>query len=204
VIAVHPIGLTIALIIVAAIARTLYWMLHPPVTKAESAAKRAEADLQDIIGSVVIVFSEEIHSEHMLSLAAKLARRERAKLLAAYFIEVPHTLPVNAEMEVERRDALDVLATAEAIARKNGVEIETDVIPTRSVSQGVLELARRKDAHLIVLGSYREGKYTGAPMARAIEVIAGSADCDVLIGVQGNLGKILTPPPAATSKKITV
>jgi nucleotide-binding universal stress UspA family protein len=204
VIAVHPIGLAIALIIVAAIARTLYWMLHPPVTKAESAAKRAEADLQDIIGSVVIVFSEEIHSEHMLSLAAKLARRERAKLLAAYFIEVPHTLPVNAEMEVERRDALDVLATAEAIARKNGVEIETDVIPTRSVSQGVLELARRKDAHLIVLGSYREGKYTGAPMARAIEVIAGSADCDVLIGVQGNLGKILTPPPAATSKKITV
>ncbi|MEO6990091.1 MAG: universal stress protein, partial [Candidatus Baltobacteraceae bacterium] len=199
-----PIGLAIALIIVAAIARTLYWMLHPPVTKAESAAKRAEADLQDIIGSVVIVFSEEIHSEHMLSLAAKLARRERAKLLAAYFIEVPHTLPVNAEMEVERRDALDVLATAEAIARKNGVEIETDVIPTRSVSQGVLELARRKDAHLIVLGSYREGKYTGAPMARAIEVIAGSAHCDVLIGVQGNLGKILTPPPAATSKKITV
>jgi hypothetical protein len=35
------------------------------------------------------------------------------------------------------------------------------------------------------MGSYREGKYTGAPLAKAIEVITGNAQCDVLIGVQG-------------------
>jgi len=41
------------------------------------------------------------------------------------------TLPVGAEMEVERREALGVLATAEAIARQRNVEIETEVIPAR-------------------------------------------------------------------------
>jgi nucleotide-binding universal stress UspA family protein len=92
-----------------------------------------------------------------------------------------------------------VLATAEAIGRKNDVEVHTEVIRARLVSQGVLDLAKRKDARLIVLGSYREGKYAGAPLARAIEVIAAQAQCDVLIGVQGNKPKILTAPGNGTA-----
>lgn len=181
----HPTGLICGLTVVASILGTLYWMLHPPTTKAERAARVAEVELEEMIGSVIVVFSEEIHSEHMLLLAARVARRERAQLLAAYVIEVPHTLPLSAEMETEHRIALDVMATAEAIGRKNDVEIQGEIIRARQVAQGVLELAKRKDARLIVMGSYREGKYTGAPLARAIEVITGNAQCDVLIGVQG-------------------
>jgi nucleotide-binding universal stress UspA family protein len=190
----NPIGASIALAELVAISATLYWMLHPPTTASERAATETERDVSEIIGSIIIVFSQEIHSEHMLSLAVRLARRERAELLAAYIIEVPHTLPLEAEMELEHREALGVLQVAESIGRKNNVEIKTDISRARNVAQGVLELAKRKDAHLIVLGGYREGKYSGAPMARAIEVIAAQAPCDVLIGIQGNKGKILTPP----------
>ena len=189
-----PEGIVIALAVVAAISATLYWMLHPPSTTAERAARETEAEVDEIIGSVMVVFSQEIHSEHMMSLAVRVARRERAELLAAYIIEVPHTLPLDAEMEKERRDALGVLQVAEQIARKNNVEIKTEISLTRQVAQGVLEIAKRKDAHLIVIGSYREGRYAGAPFGAAIEVIAAKATCDVLIGVQGNRGKILTPP----------
>jgi nucleotide-binding universal stress UspA family protein len=197
----HPniIGAVIALGVLASISATIYWMLHPPTTASERAATATERDVSEIIGSVIIVFSQEIHSEHMLSLAVRLARRERAALLAAYIIEVPHTLPLDAEMEPERREALGVLQVAESIGRKNNVEINTEISLARNVAQGVLELAKRKDAHLIVVGAYREGKYAGAPMARAIEVIAAQANCDVLIGIQGNKGKILTPP--ATGKR---
>ncbi|GAC1308145.1 MAG: hypothetical protein NVSMB21_13040 [Vulcanimicrobiaceae bacterium] len=187
-------GIVLAFAVLAAITATLYWMLHPPSTTAERAATATERDVDEIIGSVIIVFSQEIHSEHMLSLAVRLARRERAALLAAYIIEVPHTLPLDAEMEREHREALGVLQVAESIGRKNNVEITTDISPARNVAAGVLELAKRKDAHLIVLGSYREGKYTGAPLGRSIEVIAAQATCDVLIGIQGDRGKILTPP----------
>ncbi len=188
------VGILLAFAVLVAISATLYWMLHPPSSTAERAANATERDVDEMIGSVIIVFSQEIHSEHMMSLAVRLARRERAELLAAYIIEVPHTLPLDAEMEKERRDALGVLQIAESIGRKNNVEIKTDISPARNVAQGVLELAKRNDAHLIVLGAYREGKYTGAPMGRAIEVIAAQAPCDVLIGIQGNKGKILTPP----------
>jgi len=195
-----PIGIVLAFAVLVAIAATLYWMLHPPTTTAERAARATERDVDEIIGSVIIVFSQEIHSEHMMSLAVRVARRERAELLAAYIIEVPHTLPLDAEMERERRDALGVLQIAESIARKNNVEITTEIALARQVAQGVLELARRKDAHLIVVGAYREGKYTGAPIGSAIELIAAKATCDVLIGAQGNRGKILTPPPAEAAR----
>jgi len=188
------VGILLAFAVLVAISATLYWMLHPPTSTAERAARATEREVDEIIGSIIIVFSQEIHSEHMLSLAVRVARRERAELLAAYIIEVPHTLPLDAEMERERREAMGVLQIAESIGRKNNVEIKTDISLTRQVAQGVLELARRKDAHLIVLGAYREGRYTGAPIGSAIEIIAAKATCDVLIGVQGNRGKILTPP----------
>jgi hypothetical protein len=42
------------------------------------------------------------------------------------------------------------------------------------------------------MGSYREGKYSGAPLGRAIEAIATHAKCDVLIGVPGQLGTLLS------------
>jgi nucleotide-binding universal stress UspA family protein len=190
----HVAGLILALIVLGAVSITLWWMLHPPETKADRVASKTELDVEHLIGSVLVVFAKDIHSEHMLALAVRLARREKAELRALYVVEVPHTLPLDAEMPVESRAALDVLATAEALGRNNNVEIATEIVTARLVSQGVLDVAKRREAHMIVMGAYREGKYSGAPLAKAIEVIAGKAKCDVLIGVQGEHGNILTPP----------
>jgi nucleotide-binding universal stress UspA family protein len=190
-IAVHPAGVLIALAVVAAVTATIYWMLHPPVTKADIEAKQAEAMLHKMVGSIIVVFSEDIHSGHMMVLAARLARRERAELLAVYVIEVPLILPEGAEMPEEDRAGFDMLATAEVIAQHHDVQLHTEVLHARSVSSGVIELAKRENANLIVLGSYREGKYSGAPLGRAIEEIAMRAKCDVLIGVPGPYGVLL-------------
>ncbi|MGH7707926.1 MAG: universal stress protein [Vulcanimicrobiaceae bacterium] len=199
---VHPVGAVIGLLIFGMMASTITWMLHPPETKADRVAKEVEEDVAELIGSVIIVFSAEIHSEPLMALAVRLARKAEAQLLAAYVIEVPHTLPLDAEMEDEQRQALDVLATAEAIARNQTVEIQTDVIKTRKLSDGVLQLAKQRDAHLILLGAYREGKYSGAPLGRAIEMIAANAKCDVLIGVPGHgESSILSVSPTPAGKQ---
>ena len=196
---VHPIGALIALAIVAIIFGCLYWMLHPPASPADIVAERAEQALEEMVGSIIVVFSEEIHSEHMMVLAARLARRERAELLAVYVIEVPLILPQGAQMPEEDRRAYDALATAEVIAQHNGVHIRTELIHARQLGPAVIELAKREAANLIVLGSYREGKYSGAPMGRAIEAIASTAQCDVLIGIPGPHGRMLTLERQATA-----
>jgi nucleotide-binding universal stress UspA family protein len=145
-----------------------------------------------MVGRIVVVFAEEIHSEHMMVLAARLARRERAELLAVYLVEVPLILPQAAQMHDEDRRGYDALATAEVIAQHTGVNIRTELMHTRQIAPAVIELAKREAANLIVLGAYREGKYTGAPLGRAIEAIASGALCDVLIGVPGPQGRMLT------------
>jgi nucleotide-binding universal stress UspA family protein len=194
-IAVHPTGVVLGLLVVAAVTATIYWMLHPPQTRADVEAKQAETVLKKMVGSIIVVFSEDIHSEHMMVLAARLARRGRADLLAVYMIEVPLILAEGAEMPDEDRAGFDMLATAEAIALHHDVQLRTEVLHARSVSGGVLDLARRENANLIVLGSYREGKYSGAPLGRAIEEIATRAKCDVLIGVPGAYGSLLKDEP---------
>lgn len=197
-IAVHPIGVLIALAIVAAITATIYWMLHPPSSRADIAAGQAEAVLQEMVGSIIVVFSDEIHSEHMMVLAARLARRERAELLAVYVIEVPLILAESAQMPDEDRVAFDALATAEVIAQHQGVHLRTEVLHGRQVGTAVVDLAKRESANLIVVGSYREGRYSGAPLGRAIDDIANRAKCDVLIGVPGPHGTLLKEKPGGS------
>jgi nucleotide-binding universal stress UspA family protein len=189
-IAVHPTGVIAGLLIVVAVTSVIYWMLHPPRSKADITARQAENVLQKMVGSVIVVFSQDIHSEHMMVLAARLAHRERADLLAVYVIEVPLILPEGAEMPQEERAAYEALATAEVIAQHEDVHLRSEVIHARTVSGGVLDLAKREGANLLVLGSYREGRYTGAPLGRAIEEIATRAKCDVLIGVPGEYGRL--------------
>jgi nucleotide-binding universal stress UspA family protein len=192
-------GLSAALATFIAVSSTLWWMLHPPKTKADIAAKKAERALRQQLGTVIVVFSSEIRSEHMMVLASRLARGQKSELLAIYIIEVPFTLPTNAVMEEEDRIALDALASAEAIGKGNAVEIRTEVVHHRQTAQAVLDLAKRERADLIIMGSYREGKYTGAPLGRDIEQIAANAKCDVLIGVEGKHGTLLVEAPAAPS-----
>jgi nucleotide-binding universal stress UspA family protein len=184
-------GAIIALVVAAANGATLWWMLHPPASFVQKLAKEATSELERMVGSIVVVFSNEILSGHMMALAAKLAQGERSELLAVYVIEVPYTLPPDAEMPVEERSALDALGTAETIASATDVSLRTEIIKARSTKQAVLDLAKREKANLIILGSFREGKYTGAPLGRTIEEIAADAKCDVLIGVEGKHGTLL-------------
>jgi nucleotide-binding universal stress UspA family protein len=189
-IAVHPTGALIGLLVLLSVICTLWWMLHPPSTKADVEARRAEAALSEMVGSVIVVFADDIHSEHMMVLAARLAHREHSELLAAYIIEVPLVLPDTALTPEQDREALQVLATAEAIARKEGASVRTEIVHARRISAAALDLAKREGA-LLVLVSDREGRYSGAPLGHAIEEITTRAKCDVLIGVPGQYGTLL-------------
>ena len=190
-IAIDPIGALIAAAIVLAVIATLWWMLHPPISKVQEIARDAETELERMVGSIIVVFSENIASQHMMALAAKLAKGERSELLAIYVVSVPYSLPPDAEMTDEERRALDALGAAQAIAAKADISLRTETVKARSTKQAVLDIAKRERANLIVLGSFREGKYTGAPLSRTIEEIAAEAKCDVIIGVEGKHGNLL-------------
>jgi nucleotide-binding universal stress UspA family protein len=184
-------GGVIALLIAASIGATLWWMLHPPSSFVQRLAAEAESSLERMVGSIIVVFSPEINSSHMMALAVRLAHGQKSALHAVYVIEVPYTLPPDAEMALEERSALDALGAAETLALHSDVTLRTETIKARSTKQAILDIAKRDKADLIILGSYREGKYLGAPLGHMIEEIATDAKCDVLIGVEGKHGTLL-------------
>jgi nucleotide-binding universal stress UspA family protein len=192
-------GALVALFIAGTVGATLWWMLHPAPSYVQRIAAQAESELERMVGSLIVAFSPDIDSAHMMALAAKLARGERSELLALYVIEVPYTLPPDAEMAFEERAALDALGAAETIANASNVTIRTETIKARSTKQAVLDVAKREKANMIILGSFREGKYSGAPLGRTIEEIAADAKCDVLIGVEGKHGTLLIDESAQSS-----
>lgn len=205
---VGHLGWLIAAGIIAGIVATLYWMLHPPSTRLIQIAESATEQAQTIAGNVLVVFAAEISSEVLMALAARMAKGQQTQLVAIYVIEVPFTLPIEAELPQEERAALEVLTAATEIGRRMGIEITTRVVRDRQAGPAIIEAARDENARLIVMGTYREHRYTGAPLAKVIEYVTTHTQIDVLVGVSSvTMSKSmlsLIPPPVAskgTSKR---
>ena len=185
-IGIDPLGAIVGLLIVGAIGSTLYRMLHAPSSRTEIIAAHAAEQAQEITGVILVVFSRHIHSEVLMALASRMAKGRQAQLVAIYVIEVPYTLPIDAELPQEEREALEVLTAAEEIGRKAGVELVTRTIRDRQTGPAIIAAAREEKASLIILGTYREHRYAGAPLGQAIEYVLGQAETDVMIGVSSS------------------
>jgi APA family basic amino acid/polyamine antiporter len=146
-------------------------------------AERADSAAKHITRNVLVVFSADIKSEVLMALAVKMAKGQHIDVLAIYVIEVPMTLPMGASLPKEEREALEVLTAAKEIGRKAGLEIHTRTIRDRQAGPAIIHTARDEHARLIVMGTYRENRYAGAPLARAIEYVTTHTQFDVLIGV---------------------
>jgi nucleotide-binding universal stress UspA family protein len=193
----EPLGAVMALVVVGAIGSTLYWMLHPAMSRSALMAQTASTQASEIAGNVLVVFSADINSLVLMALAARMAKRQQANVVAIYVIEVPYTLPIEADLPQQERRALDALGTAEEIGRAAGVDIETRMIRDRQTGTAIVRAAREENASLIVMGTYREHGYAGAPLAKAIEFVTTHSSTDVLIGVSSvNSKSMLSVSPA--------
>src|SRR5579863_4034676 len=173
----------VAALIVAAITSTLYWMLHAPVSRTVQIAASAAEQADVVAGNVLVVFTADIKSEVLMALATRMAKGQHAQLVAIYVIEVPLTLPVDAELPVQEREALGMLNAATEIGRRVGLEVRTRTIRHRSAGSAIIQAAREENARLIVIGTYREHRYAGAPLAKVIEFVTTQSHVDVLVGV---------------------
>lgn len=179
----HPLGALMALFVVGAVGSTLYWMLHPAMSRSALIAQTASTQAKAMAGNVLVVFSADINSLVLMALAARMAKRQQANLVAIYVIEVPYTLPIEADLPQQERRALDALNAAEEIGRAAGLDIETRMIRDRLTGTAIIRAAREESVSLIVMGTYREHGYAGAPLAKAIEFVTTHTSTDVLIGV---------------------
>lgn len=87
--------------------------------------------------------------------ACKVAAQRGATIVAAAILEVPQTLPLNADLGDTEWLANQQLDIAKAIGEEYGVDVVTRLVRARRGETAVLEEAVRRESQLIVLGVHK-------------------------------------------------
>jgi APA family basic amino acid/polyamine antiporter len=155
-------------------------------------------------GNILVpVFGTKLDDD-IVATAGRLAAAEQeqsdgkgaeARLDVVYVIEVPLTLPLDAELPPEREaEARRALQRAREVGEEyEDVDVTTDVIRARKVGAGILEAARRSGAEAIVIGGEPPTKIRGGAtiggigaakpeeIGAATEYVLKKAPCRVLL-----------------------
>jgi APA family basic amino acid/polyamine antiporter len=164
-------------------------------------------------GNILVpVFGSKLDDD-MVATAGRLAAAEtaasgeldHATVQIVYVIEVPLTLPLEAELPPEReRDAERALNRAREVAEEyEDVEVSTEAVRAREVGAGIVEAAQRAGVEAIVIGGEPPSRIRGgavlggigaarpAEVGAATEYVLKKAPCRVL----------LTAPPELAPEK---
>jgi basic amino acid/polyamine antiporter, APA family len=160
---------------------------------------------------LVPVFGTKLDDD-IVATAGRLAAAEReqtdgkldgARLALIHVVEVPLTLPLDAELPDREKEARRTLQRAKEVAEEyEDVAVSTETIRAREVGAGIVEAARRNEAEAIVIGGEPPTKVRGgatlggigaakpAEIGAATEYVLKKAPCQVL----------LTAPPEPESE----
>ena len=117
----------------------------------------------------------------MVALASHTARRARGQVYAIHIIEVRRTLPLDADLPEERRQADAVLDLAERTAEELGLEIETEILQARDVGTAIVEEAIEAQADLVILGVPYRRRFGEFDLGKTIPHVLKHAPCEVWV-----------------------
>jgi APA family basic amino acid/polyamine antiporter len=133
---------------------------------------------------------------------------EQTQLALVYVIEVPLTLPLDAELPIEvEREASRALRRASDVGEEYAdVRVTAETVRARGIGPGIVEAARRNGAEAIVIGGEPPNKIKGgarlggigaakpAEIGAATEYVLKKAPCRVLL---------TAPPEDAQGQRIS-
>ena len=118
-----------------------------------------------------------------IAVACLLTAERGAALSAVAVVEVPHELPLDADMGEDEERLSEFLRLARAEADRYGVSIETRLLRGRQAGEAIVQEARRGQVDLIVLQASRQRRASlhGPLFSQAAASVLEQAPCRVLI-----------------------
>jgi nucleotide-binding universal stress UspA family protein len=129
---------------------------------------------------LVPVAGSEADSE-AISLACRLARKEKGKIWAVTVITIKRALPLNAEINSEIQRAENVLADMEKVAEAEDYEIETDVLQAREVGPAIIDEAVERSVDLILMGVKYKRRFGQFNVGSVVPYLLKNAPCPVIL-----------------------
>ena len=119
--------------------------------------------------------------EEAIKLACYLAKKNKAQVYVVYIIEVPRTLPLDAQIDSELQKAEKLLTRAEDIAVEQDYEIETDLLQARELGLGIVDEAMEREVALIIMGIPYKKRLNVFNLGSASRYVLREAPCPVLL-----------------------
>ena len=136
---------------------------------------------------IVVATDGSEHGRHAVELALDLAAPTGAELTIVFVRHAPPPLLgtpyYQHSLSTELRHAEEVAAAAEAQARAAGVDAEFEVLEG-DPAERIVELARARDADLIVVGSRGRGSIVGTLLGSVSREVMRHADRPVLVAAR--------------------
>jgi len=118
-------------------------------------------------------------SMQAVALACDIARKNKGTVYAVHVIEVKRTLPLDAPLRPEESAGEAVLAQAEEVARKQGFQIEGEILHAREAGPAIVDDAIERHADLIVLGIPYVQLFGDFELGGVPQYVLKSAPCEV-------------------------
>lgn len=112
---------------------------------------------------------------------AKQGKGRSVKVDVVYVVEVPHALPLNAELTEEVAKGEKALDNAESVAQDMGLEVEAAILQARSTGAAIVDMSRETAAELIVMAVDYQKKLGELDMGRTLPYVLKNAPCRVWI-----------------------
>ncbi len=117
----------------------------------------------------------------LVQLACGMAKHSKGKVYVVHVVEVPRTLPLDAEMGEANRQADAILSRIEDIATKVGCPVEAEIMQAREAGQTLVEEALDRNVGLIILGMQHRAKYGKFYLGQTVPHILANAPCRVWV-----------------------
>jgi nucleotide-binding universal stress UspA family protein len=102
--------------------------------------------------SILVPISGAEAAYHALAVVCEMARRTRMQVYLLHVIEVPRSLPLDAQMSAEVQRGEAMLERAESIAREFGVRAEGDLVQARQAAHAIVDEVVERGADALVIG----------------------------------------------------
>jgi len=177
-VALHPIGIGLALLFLVLMVNLFRWMFNVPPQLPYAVVKARQS--VSALHRILVPMMHDGASERAVELACRLGTAQKADIVLAYVVEVPFTLSLNTPLPAEESRGQEALHTAQFIVEQHGLPVTTRLIPHRYLWGGIVHLAREEQADAIVMGvDGRPGQPEG--IGRTAQEVLKRSECEVIL-----------------------
>jgi nucleotide-binding universal stress UspA family protein len=130
---------------------------------------------------ILVPITGTLADDETMRMACWIAKKDKSKVYAMYVIKIKRSLPLEAEIEIETREAEELLDKIVKVAIAEEVQIETDLLQAREVAPTIIDEAVERKIDLIVMGVKYTRHFGQFSLGSIVPYILKNAPCKVIL-----------------------